>query len=385
MKTKITLLIFYLIFQYNGQSQVEVIEHCVTQSSLLPSGTVSVIDDSVLNGNPNMTVVLQKIRLEENGDEVNNPGNISLDYDSVLGRWVILDEDGSQLVSGACYNLAIVGPGEDFAFDVKCDAGSIDPTFTNTCIIDNPEINDDFSARCMYSSVRDSDNIINDLDYDLYYNYASPGSWILWTLIGQLFPVNARFNLICNPVGMTYFEHISDFGNTDRVIVSAQIFSLWTVLTHPLLDNNPGAKIFVSHRREPSTDFFVDSNSVKYNASTGNWQIHWELETLTSGDLTFPTNRFWDIFILDDTLSANDRNTSLTKAYPNPTDSVFHIECQKQISEVILYNNLGQALETINGKDRQHLAIDISKYSEGTYFAKVIIKDQIETIQLVKN
>ncbi|WP_353777380.1 T9SS type A sorting domain-containing protein [Winogradskyella sp. 3972H.M.0a.05] len=385
MKTKITLIITFILAQCLCHSQLIDVDHCVSASNLLQSGTVSVIDHPVLNGDPDSKVVLQKIRLEDNGIEINNPGSISLGYDSALQRWVIFDEDNSQLVVNACYNIIRVGDGKDYAFEVKCDAASIDPAFPNSCTIDYPEINDDSNSRCIYSSVRDLDNVINDLDIDLYYNYLSPGSWILWTLTSATLPVNANFNLICNPPGMIYYEHYSDFSNIDRVITSVTVFSLWTILTHPLLDNNPNAKIFVSHRREPSTDFFLDSHSVKYNSITGFWQIHWELETLTSSDLIFPTNRFWNVFIVDDSLSTNETTLSSTTIHPNPSNDVFNLESEKPITEVTLYNLLGQELQTIYGNGRQNFQIDLTNYHAGQYLAKVKLDNNIETVRLVKN
>ncbi|MEM1001812.1 MAG: T9SS type A sorting domain-containing protein [Bacteroidota bacterium] len=385
MKPIIVLVISFILLNSIGNAQPEVIEHCVTQSSLIDSGTLSVIDAPLFENSANKLVIIQKIRLEDNDQEVNNPGNLTLTYIEDIDRWAIQDEGGDQLVVNACYNVIISESNEDYAFNWECNSSSIDSQFPNTCVIDEPLINDDPDARCFWGYVRDIDNIANDLDYNLYYNYANPGSWVLWSLLTATIPVGVRFNFLCNPIGITHFEHLSDFENIDRLIVSAQIFSLWTVLSNPLINNNPNAKIFVSHRREPDTEYFLDSNSVKYNTETGFWQIHWELETLTSGDTVFPTNRFWDIFVLDSSLSNDDSEFSVLKLYPNPSNSIFKIESKEPILEMKLFNTLGQELNSFEVNRSLDYKIDMSNFSNGSYFVRVIAENASETIRLVKN
>ena len=80
-------------------------------------------------------------------------------------------------------------------------------------------------------------------------------------------------------------------------------------------------------------------------------------------------------------LGIEENTTTLFSIYPNPTSGVLNIKSVVPISEITIYNNLGQLL--ISSKEKNQL--DISALSEGVYFLKIIAENgQTETKKIVK-
>jgi len=80
-------------------------------------------------------------------------------------------------------------------------------------------------------------------------------------------------------------------------------------------------------------------------------------------------------------LGIEENTTNYFSIYPNPTNGVFNINSNSTITEIAVYNNLGQLLFTSEEKNQ----VNISSLSQGIYFVK--IKDengQTETKKVVK-
>ena len=80
-------------------------------------------------------------------------------------------------------------------------------------------------------------------------------------------------------------------------------------------------------------------------------------------------------------LGIEENTTNYFSIYPNPTNGVLNIKSATPLSEITVYNNLGQLL-FVSEKNNQ---VDISALSQGIYFVK--IKDengQTETKKVVK-
>jgi hypothetical protein len=81
----------------------------------------------------------------------------------------------------------------------------------------------------------------------------------------------------------------------------------------------------------------------------------------------------------------NDINTNnLVTISPNPTHSIFKIECPMNGAKVILYNSFGQKLLT-SKIEKQSTLIDISQYPTGIYFAEVKDEKSIYRVKVVKD
>ena len=80
-------------------------------------------------------------------------------------------------------------------------------------------------------------------------------------------------------------------------------------------------------------------------------------------------------------LSIEENTTNLFNIYPNPTNGFLNINSNISISEIAVYNNLGQLLFTSEEKNQ----IDISTLSEGIYFVKISNEiGQTETKKVIK-
>jgi hypothetical protein len=80
-------------------------------------------------------------------------------------------------------------------------------------------------------------------------------------------------------------------------------------------------------------------------------------------------------------LGIEENTANLFSIYPNPTNGLLTINSTSSISEITVYNNLGQQLFT-SEKTNQ---VDISTLSEGIYFVKIKDKNgQTETKKVVK-
>lgn len=81
-------------------------------------------------------------------------------------------------------------------------------------------------------------------------------------------------------------------------------------------------------------------------------------------------------------LAIEENEADLFTIYPNPTSGVLNIKSNSPISEINLFNNIGQLLFTVEEKNQ----VDISGLSEGIYFVKIINEiGNIETKKVIKN
>jgi surface protein len=81
----------------------------------------------------------------------------------------------------------------------------------------------------------------------------------------------------------------------------------------------------------------------------------------------------------------NEQNTqSLITISPNPTNSIFKIECPMNGANVILYNSFGQKLSTTKIENQTSL-IDISHFSKGIYMAEIIDDKTTYRVKIIKD
>jgi len=82
-------------------------------------------------------------------------------------------------------------------------------------------------------------------------------------------------------------------------------------------------------------------------------------------------------------LGVNDINTINVSLYPNPTDNNINIKSDEQISEVLIYNTLGQTVKNIF-PDAFNFSLDTSTLNEGVYFAVLSTEKGSKTIKFIK-
>ena len=119
--------------------------------------------------------------------------------------------------------------------------------------------------------------------------------------------------------------------------------------------------------------FTVDPAGLVINATTG--EI--DLSASTAGTYTI-THTVGDCDLyqsttsmtITNTLSTSDIEESTFAMYPNPTTGKLHIESRQALSQVTVYNLVGQQVKAISMQQNQN-AIDISELKTGSYFVNV--------------
>ncbi|MDP2159715.1 MAG: GEVED domain-containing protein [Flavobacterium sp.] len=88
--------------------------------------------------------------------------------------------------------------------------------------------------------------------------------------------------------------------------------------------------------------------------------------------------------IIDNTLSTGGFDLTNFSAYPNPVKDVFNFAYSNTISDLVIYNLLGQQVLATKPNATQG-QVDMSSFPNGTYLVKVTSENQIKTIKVIKN
>ena len=100
---------------------------------------------------------------------------------------------------------------------------------------------------------------------------------------------------------------------------------------------------------------------------------------------TAPTlaNSEFQIAAYDASLSTNSFNSAAFSYYPNPVKNILNLSYSENISDVSVYNLLGQQViaKSINANQSQ---IDMSNLVSGAYMVKVTANSQVKTIKVIK-
>jgi len=85
----------------------------------------------------------------------------------------------------------------------------------------------------------------------------------------------------------------------------------------------------------------------------------------------------------DPDLGTGAFNNSGFTYYPNPVKNVLNLSYAQNISDVAVFNLLGQQVitKTVNSNSGQ---VDMSGLAAGTYMVKVTADNQVKTIKVIK-
>lgn len=88
--------------------------------------------------------------------------------------------------------------------------------------------------------------------------------------------------------------------------------------------------------------------------------------------------------IVDNSLSTGSFDNASFKVYPNPVTDILTLAHSNTISEVIVYNLLGQQVLTMKPNATQ-TQVDLSELNTGTYMVKITSDEVSKTVKVVKN
>ncbi|MGK4566027.1 T9SS type A sorting domain-containing protein [Flavobacterium sp. 3HN19-14] len=93
----------------------------------------------------------------------------------------------------------------------------------------------------------------------------------------------------------------------------------------------------------------------------------------------------WTVTITyEPALGIADNQKNLFKAYPNPTHDVLNVSAEENITNVKMYNMLGQEILNNDGSDKL-LQLNISSFAKGTYLLKVLTDKGVKTMNVIKD
>lgn len=90
-----------------------------------------------------------------------------------------------------------------------------------------------------------------------------------------------------------------------------------------------------------------------------------------------------DDIVLQSTLSTGDFDDKSFTYYPNPVKNILNLSYTKNITNVTVYNLLGQSVLD-NKNDATSSIVDMSHLPTGTYIVKVMADNQVKTIKVMK-
>ena len=89
------------------------------------------------------------------------------------------------------------------------------------------------------------------------------------------------------------------------------------------------------------------------------------------------------VVITTDVLSINDVEIINASIYPNPTSNNINIQSEEQITNVVIYNTLGQTVRKVS-PDATNFSVDTSNLDAGTYFAVLSTENASKTVKFIK-
>ncbi|MFK5983190.1 MAG: T9SS type A sorting domain-containing protein [Flavobacteriaceae bacterium] len=364
MKKTILLLMMFIISIINAQDKIYV--HTATAAN--SSGHITTIDHPDLNGNPNAGIVYKHVWNPNNATGVFNDNIDGLWYDG--SQWTIFNEDINTMVDGAQYFIYIAADPADVITHVADVAHQgAAPSFTE---IDHPLLNDNNPGPyAIMSNYWNPFSTYNSFNYGFWYD-PSTNRRNIYTENGSTIPENTAFKLLVIGNGVSYHSHQSDASN---------ISSNWTVLDQPDLNGNPNATFVFSHYwgiNGAGSEVTIDKTLSAWYTGT-NWAIY------TEDQSPMPEGIAFDIIIADQEILGNDDVVLENKTilYPNPAINNTTITSSQEISNIKIFNILGQEVQSFSGNGTT-MALDISTIQIGTYFVKVEAENGTETLKLIK-
>jgi hypothetical protein len=92
----------------------------------------------------------------------------------------------------------------------------------------------------------------------------------------------------------------------------------------------------------------------------------------------------YTVNVIEEDLSTGSFDSANFKYYPNPVTDVLTLSYSSTISEVVVYNLLGQQM-LVTKPNATQTQMDLSSLSTGTYLVKISSDEVTKTVKVVKN
>ena len=93
---------------------------------------------------------------------------------------------------------------------------------------------------------------------------------------------------------------------------------------------------------------------------------------------------YYDDVSVSGALGIGDNKADLLSFYPNPVNNVWNVQSVAEISEIVVFNVMGQKVVTVTPLSTNY-SLDMSQFVTGTYIVKVNTESGNQTIRIAKD
>jgi hypothetical protein len=361
MRTIITLILALCTSVLFAQATMFV--HTATAGNI--SADASFIDHPDLNGNPNAEILISHNWNPPGSAGVYNDNNTGVFYSNGQNKWGVYNENASAMIVGSSYNVYI-GSGDVVLHIADLANQATNPVYS---VINHPDLNGNPNARIVLTTYFNPNGLRNDHTYAVWYNNTTD-RWNIFPEDLVVLPLDTAFFMGVPDGNTAVFTHRADAGN---------ITGNYTVIDHPLLNNNPNAVFVYTHNWGISGG----SGNVVLDHVTGAWYTGSNWAIYNEDLATMPEDVEFDLMIFDPTLGTADNSIEGLSYGPNPVNDIVNIQAKEPITSVTLYNVLGAEVSQFTGEGNA-MGINLSNYASGVYLARVVAGNATQTIKLIK-
>ncbi len=372
MKSLFTLSLIAII-SMTSYAQDKIYVHTATAANT--SAHITYIDHPDLDNNPNANIVYKHVWNPNGNSGVYNDNIDGLWYSG--SKWAIYNEDTSPMVIGAQFFIYIGSNSNDFITHIASVANEHPggPFYT---VIDDPDFNNNNPGPfAIMSNYYNPNSVYNPLNYGFWYDSDTTNRRVIFTEDVNNIPTDAAFTILKDGSGngvITRFTAES---------TAANIANNWFEINNAILNGNPNATFVFQHYwgvNGSSSQTTIDK--VLSAWYTGNrWAIY------TEDSSPMPEGVAVDIIVAEqEVLGVNENElTTNISIFPNPANALLNIASNANITEVSIYNILGQEILHLNNDQIDKNTIDVSNLTTGNYLLKVQSNKNVQTLKFIKN
>ncbi|MBL4663961.1 MAG: T9SS type A sorting domain-containing protein [Flavobacteriaceae bacterium] len=361
MKTIFTLVLCMCLGFMSAQNAMFV--HTANAGNI--SADASYIDHPDLNGNPSAEILVSHSWNPPGSTGVYNDNNTGVFYSNAQNKWGVYNESGASMVVGSSYNIYI-GNGDVVLHIADLANQAANPVYS---IINHPDLNGNPNARIVLTTYFDPNGLRNDHTYAVWYNGATD-RWNIFPEDLSNLPLDTAFFMGIPDGNVAVATHRADAGN---------ISGNYTIIEHPLLNNNPNAVFVYTHNWGISGG----SGNVVLDHITGAWYTGTNWAIYTEDSTSMPEDAEFDLMIYDPSLGVEDETIEGLSYHPNPVKDLINISANSAINKVTVFDILGRQVMLQDGTINS-MKLDMSTLTSGNYLAKVEAGDAVQVIKLIK-